>query len=80
MIKKGDTEKVIAKTRESLNGEMEYIPIGTICRVTDVDPEHDCIGIIPIINPKMYGEYWYNTDEGEKGHLEWVKDVEDDNE
>ena len=80
MIKKGDLVRVIAKTRDILNEEIEYFPIGTICKVTDVDNIHNCIEIIPIINPITHGEYWYSTDEVEKGHLEWVKDVEDDNE
>ena len=77
MLKVGDTVKVIAATEDAgyCDGrKIEYIPIGTICTVTEVENGHDGMpyyGITPLGRDYMF---CYLEDELEKGHMEWVKD------
>lgn len=78
MIKKGDTVMITKKTQKAGGkpGELfEYIKIGTVCTVNDVDHVDDTIAYecIPI-NCNSYCGFWYLEDEIEKGHYEWVKD------
>lgn len=75
-VKIGDTVKVTKKTMYQ-GKRKELIPIGTICRVVDVDfdtKDGNVVGIVPLDNPNNYGEYYYLENEVEKGHMEWVKD------
>ena len=77
MLKVGDTVKVISDTVSHWdpNEFTEYIPIGTICVVRDVDYNEDgtvtCYGIQPLGTNELW---YYLESELEKGHLEWVKD------
>ena len=79
-IKIGDIVKVIAATEDALycdGRKREYIPIGTVCTVKEVNYEHDGslnYGLLPV-NQIDDGIYWdYLENEIEKGHLEWIKD------
>lgn len=81
MINVGDTVKVIGKTLDGSGEEVELIPIGTICRVEDVDDDENgrFVEIIPINRNAKDGYishwgYWYLEKDLEKGHMEWVKD------
>lgn len=71
----GDTVKVIGKTVVG-GHEEELIPIGTICRVVDL--ENNYVGVIPEYDMPYhgYGEFYYLPDDLEKGHMEWIKDKE----
>lgn len=81
MIKLGDTVKIIGTT--VCGGvEKECIPIGTVCRVVGVEnrkKEGLIVGVIPKkeLPYSGYGEYWYLARDVEKGHMEWVKEMED---
>lgn len=69
MLKIGNTVKVISK----ING-VEYIKIGTICKIIEIhinDNGKKYYNIIPLEEIKI--DYWYYEDELEKGHLEWIK-------
>lgn len=80
MLKVGDTVKVVAKTKDVYNADTptELIPIGSICKITDVS------SIRKSINGKrrtikcyeLDGCYYYLEEELEKGSLEWVRDEE----
>lgn len=78
MLKVGDTVKVIGKTFDGYGKENEYIPIGSICRITDITNDEK-EGLLVEITPEKeytysdYG-YWYLACNVEKGHMEWVKD------
>ena len=74
MISVGDMVKVIGKTACGGCEEVECTPIGTICRVTNIeDGENEkIIGVKPI-NDYPY-EYWYLEKDLEKGHMEWIKE------
>ena len=76
MLKVGDTVKVISDTVSHWDPEerTQYIPIGSICTVRDIDYCKD--GTIYYgIQPLESNEIWYYLkDELEKGHMEWVKD------
>lgn len=80
MINVGDTVKIVKETQKAGGepGELfEYIKIGTICTVNDIDhldngtTAYECI-------PDDWRDdicgFWYLEDEIEKGHLEWIKD------
>lgn len=73
MIKVGDLVKVKSKTK-FLDTEKEFIPIGTICKVTETDTVEGelIICIVPI--DRSFCGYWYLPEEVTKGHLEWVED------
>lgn len=76
MLKVGDTVKVISDTVSHWDPEekTQYIPIGTICTVTEVENGHDGMpyyGITPLGRDYMF---CYLEDELEKGHMEWIKD------
>lgn len=75
MFKVGDTVKVISATKSHWDPEdrTEYIPIGTICKVRDIDQCKDGIfyGIQPLESNCIF---YYLEAELEKGHMEWVKD------
>lgn len=80
MINKGDTVKIIKKTQKAGGepGELyEYIEIGTVCTVNDIERSdngtvaYECIPNSWI--DKSCG-FWYLEGEIEKGHYEWVKD------
>ena len=78
MIKVGDTVKVIGKTVvfDADNGreiEIELVPIGTICTVTDFVEEHSDYHVVPKDSFIEHG-YWYYADALEKGHMEWIRD------
>lgn len=74
MLNVGDYVKVISKTRDLFEPEQmtEYIPIGTICIVSLVD--YDSYGIKPLNSNDIC---FYNENELEKGHVEWIKDTDD---
>ena len=80
MIKVGDTVKIIKKTQKAGGepGELyEYIKIGTVCTVIDIDKFDDGTVAYECIPNTWYDKscgYWYLEDEIEKGHLEWIKD------
>ena len=78
MLKVGDTVKVISDTVSHWDPEekTQYIPIGTICTVTEVENGRDgtpYYGITPLGRDYMF---CYLEDELEKGHMEWIKDKE----
>lgn len=82
MINKGDTVKIIKKTQKAGGepGELyEYIKIGTVCTVNDIERSnngtvaYECIPNSWIHRSCGFG-FWYLEDEIEKGHYEWVKD------
>lgn len=77
MLKVGDTVKVNGKTF-ICGREYEPIPIGTICRVTDMSYTNSEEYAVEIVPEKEYpsdrNAWWYLESEVEKGHLEWVKD------
>ena len=68
MLKVGDTVKVISKTM--CNGEeREFIPIGTICKVTEIcEDDSPYYGITPEDGYPFY----YLESELEKGNLVWI--------
>lgn len=73
MIKIGDIVKVISTTKYG-DEKKEFIPIGTICRVDEINQDGDdqpYVGITPL-NGNV--TFYYLLDEIEKGHMEWVKD------
>lgn len=77
MLKVGDTVKVIDTCHYSDGREEEYIPIGTICTVEEVNHGEDGIvyyGILPDDENDIGVYFCYLENELEKGHLEWVKD------
>ena len=82
MIKVGDTVKIIKKTQKAGGGPgelYEYIKIGTVCTVNDIERfdngtvAYECIPNSWIHRSCGFG-YWYLEGEIEKGHYEWVKD------
>ena len=81
MINIGDTVKIIKPTQDAEGepGELkEYIKIGTICTVININKYDDGTTSYECI-PKHDLHYWntgfhYLEDEIEKGHHEWVKD------
>lgn len=82
MINIGDTVKIIKKTQKAGGepGELyEYIEIGTVCTVNDIERldngtvAYECIPNSWIHRSCGFG-CWYLEDEIEKGHYEWVKD------
>lgn len=78
MFEVGDLVKVISTT-ECQGENRELIPIGTICKVAEVENKPEGIdkpyvGIKPL---DKNTEYFYLFSEVEKGHLEWVKDAEE---
>ena len=76
MIKVGDTVKVIAATEDTSycdGRKKEYIPIGTICTVTNSYIDGSGVMVCAIDTGDGYA-YWYKESELEKGHMEWIKD------
>lgn len=79
MIKVGDTVKVIDKADIADDiGRREFYPIGTICKVIEVDEDPDGFyyRIVKLEDSLYAGEndgWWYRANEIEEGHLEWVK-------
>lgn len=75
MLKVGDTVKVISDTASHWNSSVrtEYIPIGTICKVRDIDYCKDgtYYGVQPLEDNCIF---FYLENELEKGHMEWIKD------
>lgn len=76
MLKVGDTVKVIAATENASycdGRKKEYIPIGTICTVTNTyigwGGEQICA-----VDPGDGHAFWYKENELEKGHMEWIKE------
>lgn len=67
MINVGNLVKVIRPA--NIDGPKEYIPIGTICKVIEIDK--DCCAIRDLNNPYSV-EFWYKEDELEKGILKWI--------
>lgn len=80
MLKVGDMVKVISTTNEAgyRDGrQIEYIPIGTICIVKDIEFNSNrklCYGLLPAGERDTGIYYCYLENELEKGHLEWVRD------
>ena len=74
-IEIGDTVKVIEATASHYDPDdkTEYIPIGTICKVRDIDYCKDgtYYGIQPLESNCIF---YYLENELEKGHMEWVRD------
>ena len=74
MLKVGDTVKVISKTMD--NGEeREFIPIGTICEVTEIC-EDDNITYYGITSDGY--TFYYLESELEKGNLVWVPEKKEE--
>jgi len=76
MLKVGDTVKVIAATEDAgyCDGrKIEYIPIGTICKVVETDIKDDGTQSCAVDSGNGYA-FWYKESELEKGHTEWIKD------
>lgn len=76
MIQVGDTVKVIAATEDTgyCDGrKTEYIPIGTICTVTNTYIGWNCERVCAVDSGNGYA-FWYKENELEKGHMEWIKD------
>lgn len=76
MLKVGDTVKVISDTVSHWDSSerTEYISIGTICKVRDIDYCTDgrtFYGIQPLESNCIF---YYLENELEKGHMEWIKD------
>ena len=73
-IKIGDIVKVIAATKDVSNPDKkkEYIPIGTICTVINIETFSNVVEYA--LNPGDGFVFWYLEDELEKGHMEWIKD------
>lgn len=80
MIKLGDTVKVIDKADIADDiGRRELYPIGTVCKVMEVDENCDgadyrVVKLEDVIHSNEYDGWWYKESELEKGHLEWIKD------
>ena len=80
MIKVGDTVKVIDKADVADEfGRRELYPIGTICKVMEVDEDPDGFYFRVVIleessHASAYSGYWYKENELEKGRLEWIKE------
>lgn len=78
MLKVGDIVKVIGKTVDGSGKEKEYIPIGSICRIINMDNDKKEGLLVEITSEKEYSYsdygYWYLACDVEKGHMEWVKD------
>ena len=76
MLKVGDTVKVISDTEDAgyCDGrKIEYIPIGTICKVVETDIEDDGSQSCAVDRGDGYA-YWYKEKKKKKGHTEWIKD------
>lgn len=76
MLKIGDIVKVISKTHQN-DTLMEFVKIGTICRVVDICKETIddtyCYGIVPVCEQDEF-PYYYLEDELERGRMEWTKE------
>ena len=70
MLQVGDTVKVISTT-DFCGEKVEFIPVGTVCKVTEVSEKYKAIAVTPVDG--RYGTYLYMEDELEKGHYEWIK-------
>ena len=77
MLKVNDTVKVIGKTICGIKTS-ECIPIGTICKVTEVceDDNEKYYGIMPLNNMALH-PYYYLESDLEKGELKWIPDTTD---
>lgn len=75
IIKVGDTVKVISDTVSHWNPEerTEYIPIGTICVVRNVDYNKDGSVFCEIEPIGSNYTFCYMENELEKGRMEWVR-------
>lgn len=83
MINAGDTVKIIKPTQDASGepGELkEYIPIGTVCKVINVEVYKDCMAYECVSLSWSHDTtgFWYLEDEIEKGHYEWVKDEQEE--
>ena len=80
MIKIGDTVKVIDKADIADDvGRRELYPVGTICKVMEVDKHCDGADYRVVKLEESYyanenSGWWYKANELEKGHLEWIKE------
>lgn len=76
MLKIGDTVKVIAATEDFADSKKkrEYIPVGTICKVTGIEHEIDGSPFYEIQSMSTGDVFYYLEEELEKGHMEWIKD------
>lgn len=64
-IKIGTIVKVTQHRKEDLQ-YVEYIPIGTICRIINIDPKDNYkFKISPVDLGNQYAGYWYHKDEFE---------------
>ena len=74
-INVGDTVKVLGLT--NCGGlEKELIPIGTICKVINIESDEEGVvaELVALDKPNDELGYWYDIKDLEKGHLEWIKD------
>lgn len=71
MLEVGDTVKVISMTSDGAGGYAEFLPIGTIGKITEVFNEDE---IYYGVKADGHYSYYYLENELEKGRLEWVKD------
>lgn len=75
MLNRGDIVKVISTT-EWFGEPKEFIPIGSVCRIVNIDDSPSCgvaYCLVPCNASTGYEGYWYLESEVEEGHLEWVK-------
>lgn len=70
MLKKGDLVKVTGTTIATTWKRAELIPIGTICRVLNVDSD-GYAEIVPLDCEDDWG-YIYAPEDLEKGSVEWI--------
>ena len=78
MLKIGDYVKVIGTTLNGANEEVELYPIGTICRVVEIEKcntgfAYEVASLKDIATLAFEG-WWYMETELEKGKLVWVKE------
>lgn len=71
MLKIGDTVKVISKTNDCDEWK-EYIPIGSICAVIEIDINTDGTPYYGIQGKDNNVPFYYLESELEKGELVWI--------
>lgn len=76
MLKVGDTVKVISDTVSHWDPEerTEYIPIGTICVVRNINYNQDGTAFYEIEPIGRDYTFFYFEKELEKGHMEWISE------
>ena len=75
-LKVGDQVKVISSTSDASDRDhkKEYIPVGTICKVSEVCRNDDGSEYYGVTAADQNLTAYYLYDELERGHMEWVAD------